>query len=100
MNIYFGVFLVLLCIYVNAESFKHFFKKLRNKKISSNSEYYEKSNIFQCVNTCKETSGCKIVNFNFKKHLCQLIYQSIDANYQNTVELDLWEVYIKTDEVS
>ena len=100
MTKYFGISLVLLCIYVNAESFKQFFKNIGNKKISSDSEYYKKSNIFQCLNTCKKIPGCKIVNFNTKKHLCQLIDQNIDGNYENAVEVDSWEVYMKTDEVS
>ena len=75
-------------------------KNFAIKKISSDSEYYKKSNIFQCVNTCKKTSGCKIVNFNSTKHLCQLIDQSIDANHENAVDVDSWEVYMKTDEAS
>ena len=51
MKKYFGISLVLLCIFGNAESFKQYFKKLSNKKISSDSEYFKKSNIFQCENT-------------------------------------------------
>ena len=100
MKKYFGLSLVLLCINVNAESFKQFFKKLGNNKISSDSEYYKKSSIFQCVHTCKKTTGCKTVNFNSKEHLCQLIDQNIDANYEDAVEVDSWEVYMKIDEVS
>ena len=100
MKKYFGISLVLLCIFGNAESFNQYFKKLSNKKISSDSEYFKKSNIFQCENTCKKTTGCKIFNFNSKKHLCQLIDQNIDGNYENATEVDSWEVYIKTDEVS
>ena len=100
MKKYFGIYLVLIGIYVNGESFKQLFKKLGNRKISSYSEYYKKSNIFQCVNTCKKTADCKIVNFNSKKHLCQLIDQNIDGNYENAVEVDSWEVYMKTDQVS
>ena len=92
MTKYFGISIVLLCISVNAESFKQFFKKLGDKKILSDSEYYKKTNIFQCVNTCKRKPGCKIVNFNSKKHLCQLIDQDIDGNYENAVEVDSWEV--------
>ena len=40
-----GISLVLLSIYVNADSFKAFFRKLGNKKILSDSEYYKKFTI-------------------------------------------------------
>ena len=95
-----GISLVLLSIYVNADSFKAFFRKLGNKKILSDSEYYKKFTIFQCVNTCKKTPGCKIFNYNPKKHLCQLTDQNIDGNCENAVKKDSWEVYMEIDEVS
>ena len=100
MKKFFGVYLVLLCGYVNAESFNQFFKKLENKKISSDFKYYERSNIFQCFNSCKKTSGCKIFNFNSKEHICQLTDQNVDGKYENAVKVDTWEVYMKIDEVS
>ena len=100
MKKYFGIYLVLISIYVNGESFQQLFKNLSNKKISRDSEYYKKSNILQCVNICKKTPGCQIFNFNSKKHLCQLIDQKIDGNYENAVKVDFWEVYVEIDEVS
>ena len=100
MKKFFGVYLVLLCGYVNAESFNQFFKKLENKKISSDFKYYERFNIFQYFNSCKKTSGCKIFNFNSKEHICQLTDQNVDGKYENAVKVDTWEVYMKIDEVS
>ena len=100
MKKFFGVYLVLLCGYVNAESFNQFFKKLENKKISSDFKYYERSNIFQCFNGCKKTSGCKIFNFSSKEHICQLTDQNVDGKYENAVKVDTWKVYMKIDEVS
>ena len=41
MKKYFEVYLLLICIYVNAKNFKQFFKKLGNKKISSDFGYYK-----------------------------------------------------------
>ena len=100
MKKFFGVYLVLLCRYVNAESFNQFFEKLDKEKISSHSKYYEKLSIFQCFNNCKKTSGCKIFNVNSKRHIRQLTDQNIDENYENAVAVDTWEVYMKIDEVS
>ena len=73
-----------------------FLKNLAIKKYQVIPSTTKNSNIFQCVNICKKTSGCKIVNFDSKRHLCQLT----DANYEDAVEVDSWEVYIKADEVS
>ena len=95
-----GIYLVLLCRYVNAESFKQFFKKLDNNKISSDSKYYEKSNLFQCFNYCKKAPGCRIFNVNSKKHICQLIDKNINGNYENAAKVDSWEIYMKINEVS
>ena len=100
MKKYVGIYLVLLCIYINAESVKQFFKKLGNKKVSSDSKYHEKSNIFECFNYSKKTPGCEIFNVNSKKHIFQLTDQNINANYENAVEVDTWEVYMKIAEVS
>ena len=72
MKKFFGVYLVLLCRYVNAESFNQFFEKLDKEKISSHSKCYEKLSIFQCFNNCKKTPGCKIFNVNSRRHICQL----------------------------
>ena len=100
MEKYFVLHLVLLCVYVHAETLKQLFKKVGNKKVSSDSVYYEKSNIFQCFNNCKKVRGCKIFNFNSKKQLCQLTDQNIDGNYDDAVKADSWEIYIKIDDVS
>ena len=87
---FFRVYLVLLCRYVNAESFNQLFKKLDNKKISIDSRYYEKSNISQCFNHFKKMPGCAIFNFDSKRHIYQLTVQSIDGNYENAVMVDTW----------
>ena len=100
MKKYIGVYLFLLCRSVNAESFKQFFKKIENKKFSGDSKYYEKSNNFQCFNTCKKTPVCKIFNVNSKKHVCQLTEQNVNGNYEDAVNVDGWEVYMRIDEVS
>ena len=92
MEKYFVTHLVLLCLYAHAETLKQLFKKVSNKKISSDSVYYEKSNIFQCFNNCKKVRGCKIFNFNSKKQLCQLAHQNIDRNFENAVKADAWQV--------
>ena len=87
---FFRVYLVLLCRYVNAESFNQLFKKLDNKKISVDSRHYEKSNISQCFNHFKKMPGCTIFNFDSKRHIYQLTVQSIDGNYENAVMVDTW----------
>ena len=89
-----------ICVYVHAQTLKQLLKKVGNNKLSSDSVYYAKSNVFQCFNSCKKVRGCKIFNFNPKKELCQLTDQNIDRSYENAVKADAWEVYIKTDDVS
>ena len=100
MEKYFVIHIVLLCAYLHAETLKQLFQKVDNKKISSDIVYYEKSNIFQCFNSCKKVRGCKIFNFNSNNELCQLTDQNIDGYYENAVPADAWEVYIKIDDVS
>ena len=100
MEKYFVMHLAILCVYVHAQTLKQLFKKVGNKKVSSDSVYYEKSNIFQCFNNCKKMHRCKIFNFNSKKQLCQLTDQNIDGSYENAVKADAWEVYIQIDDVS
>ena len=91
MEKYFVIHLVLLCVYAHAEILKQLFKNVSNKKISIDSVYYEKSNIFQCFNNCKKVRGCKIFNFNSKKQLCQLADQRIDRNF-DAVKANAWQV--------
>ena len=100
MENYFVMHLVFLYVYVHAETLKQLLQKVGNKKIPSDSVHYKQCNVFQCFNNCKKVRGCKIFNFNSKKELCQLTVGNIDGYYENFVQADGWEVYVKIDDVS
>ena len=71
-----------------------FYKKLTNKKFTSNAEYHTKTNLLQCDNFCKKKAGCKIFNYNRKLQICQLTDRDTNHNYDDAVLSGGWEVYI------
>ena len=86
-------FVLILCLCVGCLRAK-FYKKLANKKITSDSEYHKKANLVQCDNYCKKKHGCKIFNYNTKLQTCQLIDRDTNQNYDDAVVSSGWEVYI------
>ena len=87
-------FMLILCLYVGCLRAK-FYKKLANKKITSDSEYHEKTNLFQCDNYCKKKHGCKVFNYNTKLQICQLTGRDTNQiNYDDAIPSGGWEVYI------
>ena len=86
-------FMLILCLYVQCLRAK-FYKKPTNKKITSNSEYHEKTNLFQCDNYCKKKHGCKVFNYNTKLQICQLTGRDTNQNYDDAIPNGGWEIYI------
>ena len=86
-------FVLILCLFVGCFRAKSY-QKLGNKKITSDSEYHAKTNLFQCDNYCKKKHGCKIFNYNTKLQICQLIDRDTNQSYDDAVPIGGWEVYI------
>ena len=74
---------LILCLCVRCLGAK-FYKKLAKKKITSDSEYHKKTNLFQC----------KVFNYNAKLQTCQLTDRDINQNYDDAVPSGDWEIYI------
>ena len=84
---------LILCLCVRCLGAK-FYKKLAKKKITSDSEYHKKTNLFQCDYHCKKKHGCKVFNYNAKLQTCQLTDRDINQNYDDAVPSGDWEIYI------
>ena len=86
-------FVLILCLCVGCARAK-FYKKLVEKRITSDSEYHKKTNLFQCEFYCKKKHGCKVFNYNTKLQICQLTDRDTNQNYDDAVPSGGWEVYI------
>ena len=73
---------LILCLCVGCVRAK-FYKKLAEKKIKSDLEFY-----------CKKKHGCKVFNYNTKLQICQLTDRDTNHNHKDAVPSGGWEVYI------
>lgn len=85
------------CILKSAGHFtkKFIYEKLRDKKIKSDAKFFEKNNLFQCINHCQKKTGCEIFNFNSKLQICQITNNTLSGSHSDVTFNNGWDVYLQ-----
>ena len=86
------VFLVFLRI----SCCKNAYKKLLNKKLSSNKAHNNNFNLFQCFQNCENKEDCKIFNYNANLKICQLTDKEADETSNDINDSNGWDIYFPT----
>ena len=94
-----SLFMVLI-IFFRISSCKNAYKKLLNKKLSSNKAHNNNFNLFQCFQNCEKKEDCKIFNYNANLKICQLADKEADETSNNIFDSNGWNTYFPTDRKS
>ena len=87
---------IVFIIFFRISYCKNAYKKLLNKRISSNKAHNNNFNLFQCFQNCERKEDCKIFNHNANLKICQLVDKEADETSHDIIDSKGWDIYFPT----